>query len=185
MDISNTGDNHNKQIVIEAHYYDLLEQYLERNNGTKNELDFILNEVNFYKDFIKEFEAENPTEDWEIAWKEDHLIGYKKYYNYFRRELERFDENDIKIAKNRVSETQSNVRFELKQVEVIELVKALILNGNVTGTQKDIIKEFGDFFKIKINNPNKTLQDIKNRNNGSESLFVDKLKLNIFKFVQK
>lgn len=79
----------------------------------------------------------------------------------------------------------SNIKFNITQTEFTELIKALIQNNNVIGKQKDILDEFSSFFGIKINNPNKLIQDIKNRNTGSETLFIDKLKATLFDYITK
>lgn len=71
------------------------------------------------------------------------------------------------------------------QTELIELIKALIVNGNIKGIQKDIINEITSFFNIDIKHPDKLIVDIKNRNTGSETLFIDKLKSSLYDYITK
>lgn len=77
----------------------------------------------------------------------------------------------------------SKLKFHGNQTAFIELIKALITNENLKGTQKDIINTLSDFFDIEIKNPNKIINDIKNRNNGSETLFLDELKKSLFNHI--
>lgn len=80
---------------------------------------------------------------------------------------------------------QNKVKFHGDQIQFIELIKSLIENGNLKGTQKDIIENCSNFFDIRINNPDQTLSKIKNdRNNGSETLFLDQLKKTYFDYIR-
>lgn len=69
------------------------------------------------------------------------------------------------------------------QTEFIELIKALIENGNIKGTQTEIISNLSNVFNIEIKHPNKLITDIKIRNNGSETLFLDKLQKSLFDYI--
>ena len=92
---------------------------------------------------------------------------------------------DIKESNiNSISSSINTVKWTGTQVELVELIKSLIESKKVQGTQKEIINSFSKFFNIEINNPNKTIQDIKNRNNDSETLFLDKLKSNLLNFIK-
>lgn len=74
------------------------------------------------------------------------------------------------------------------QTQFIELVKALIENGNIKineGEQAKTIDTLSKFFNIKINNPNKLITDLKKRNNGSETLFLDQLKKTLFDYITR
>lgn len=77
------------------------------------------------------------------------------------------------------------VQWESNQTELMELVKSLIEHGSVKGKQKDIITSFSQFFNINVNNPDKLLTDIKKRNNGSETLFLDKLKSSFLGYINQ
>ena len=79
--------------------------------------------------------------------------------------------------------TTSKIKWKGKQTELIELIKALIENGSIEGLQKDTITVFSEMLDIKINNPDKLIQDIKKRNNKSETIFLDKLKTSLINFI--
>lgn len=73
-----------------------------------------------------------------------------------------------------------------EQTAFIELAKALIENGNIKvnkGEQVKTINTLSKFFNIKINYPNKLISDIKTRNNGSETLFLDELKKTLLDYI--
>jgi hypothetical protein len=75
------------------------------------------------------------------------------------------------------------VKFHGNPTEFIELIKALTENGNIKGIQKDNIEICSKFFDIEIKNPDQTLTKLKSRNNGSETLFLDKLKTSLFNHI--
>ncbi|MBS9767069.1 MAG: RteC domain-containing protein [Flavobacteriaceae bacterium] len=89
-----------------------------------------------------------------------------------------------KETTEQMQETQQ-IKSNITQTELVELVKALKESNVIDGTQKDLINTFAVFFGVTINNPNKLLQDIKKRNNGSETLFLDKLKEGLLDFINK
>jgi len=68
------------------------------------------------------------------------------------------------------------VKWEGDKIELIELFKALHVSGAITGVQAHLIKQFEAFFLIDLSNHNKSFNDLKIRNNGSETLFIDNLK---------
>jgi hypothetical protein len=82
-----------------------------------------------------------------------------------------------------LSSENNELKWHGTQTEFIELVKALIENGNIRGTQKVIINKLTSVFNIEINNPNKLINDLKKRNNDSETLFLDKLKKSLFDYI--
>lgn len=79
----------------------------------------------------------------------------------------------------------SKYKFHGTQTEFIELIKALVENGNLKGVQKDIINDLSAFFDIEIKHPNKLIQDIRKRNIGSETLFLDKLNSSLSDFITR
>ena len=78
---------------------------------------------------------------------------------------------------------ENSLNWQGKPTEFIELIKALIENGNIKGTQTEIISKLSNVFNIKINNENKLINDIKTRNNGSETLFIDRLQKSLFDYI--
>lgn len=81
--------------------------------------------------------------------------------------------------------SKKTIDFTGTQVQLMELVKALIENKSVRGKQKDIVKDFTDFFGLEVKSPDKIIQDIKNRNTGSETLFLNDLKSSLMQFISK
>lgn len=77
------------------------------------------------------------------------------------------------------------ITFNFRPIEIIELIKALIVNGNIKGLQKDIIPIVSSFFNIEVNYPDKTIKDLSYRNAGSETLFLDKLKTSLNEYIVK
>ena len=80
---------------------------------------------------------------------------------------------------------KENITFNFTQTEIVELIKALIQNGNIKGLQKDIIPIVSSFFETEVNNQDKIITDLSKRNNGSETLFLDKLKTSLNEFFSK
>lgn len=80
---------------------------------------------------------------------------------------------------------ERKITLNITQTELIELVKALVENGNIKGTQKDAIQDFSNYFNIKVNNPNKLIQDIKGRYTDRETIFLDKLKNSLLDYLSK
>jgi hypothetical protein len=81
------------------------------------------------------------------------------------------------------SQIDSTLNWNGTQTAFIELVKALIENGNIKGTQTEIISKLSNIFNIKINNEDKLINDLKIRNHGSETLFLDKLQKSLFDYI--
>jgi hypothetical protein len=79
---------------------------------------------------------------------------------------------------------ENKVKFHGNPIEFLELIKSLVENGNLKGTQKDIIENCSNFFDIKINNADTTIQKIKGRINDSETLFLNKLQKTLFDYIK-
>lgn len=76
-------------------------------------------------------------------------------------------------------------KSNVSPTELVELVKALIESKAVNGTVKEIFEDFSKFFNVELKNPHKTFQDIKNREVGNETLFLDKLKSTLYDTILK
>lgn len=99
----------------------------------------------------------------------------------FKKHINIMVENDsLHMKKNN---DENTLNWNGTQTEFIEIVKALIENGNIKGTQTEIISKLSNVFNIKINNENKLINDIKTRNNGSETLFLDKLQKSLYDYI--
>ncbi|MDB2675734.1 RteC domain-containing protein, partial [Flavobacteriales bacterium] len=71
------------------------------------------------------------------------------------------------------------------KIEFVELSKALIESNLFDGTQKEIVAKLSAFFEIDIKTYDQKLTQIKGRNNGSETLFLDQLKQSLDKYTKK
>lgn len=114
----------------------------------------------------------------------NHNLSYSKIIDFLeQRKIQLENENLGTIKTPTIPVPLNTLNWNGTQTEFIELVKALIENGNIKGTQTEIIKSLSNVFNIKINNENKLINDVKTRNNGSETLFIDKLKRALFDYI--
>ncbi|KAA2218548.1 RteC domain-containing protein [Maribacter flavus] len=65
---------------------------------------------------------------------------------------------------------------------LIELVKALIENGNLKGQQKEIFKVFENIFGLELNQ-DKTISGFKNRISENETKFIDDLRKSLKEYI--
>ena len=191
----------NKEIIFSAKEYkekynDLLESYLLQYEDYE-EIDFINAEIQRYNDSINDLEQLeiriNDTSNYQLnsGYIESlietfELLDFEGCIDYNKRDRSIISFTKIieflEIQKQN-PKNENNLNWNGTQIEFIELVKALIENGNIKGTQTEIIKSLSNIFNFKINNENKVINDIKNRNNGSETLFLDKLKKTLFDYI--
>lgn len=101
-------------------------------------------------------------------------IDFKKHINIM------VENDNLRPIK---STNENSLKWNGTQTEFIELVKALIENGNIKGTQTEIISKLSTVFNIEIKNPNKLINDLKLRNNDSETLFLDRLQKSLFDYI--
>jgi len=94
-------------------------------------------------------------------------------------------DNKEELPKESQIKTFKTLKWHGTKIDLIELSKALVENGTLKGTQKDIIDSLGAFFDIDTTNQDKTINDMKKRNNGSETKFLTSLKLSLYKFITK
>ncbi|MFY7665316.1 RteC domain-containing protein [Flavobacterium sp.] len=135
-----------------------------------------------YDNEVQKFVLRRLTSGNEILYKYDFDLGGKLEIS-FRKILKYLNskKEELSISKENVSE---KIKFHGTQTEFIELIKALILNDNLKGVQKEIIQKCGKFFDITTPNHDKLISDLSQRNNGSETLFIDKLKSSLLKHIQ-
>jgi hypothetical protein len=191
----------NKEIIFSAKEYkekynDLLQSHLLEYEDYE-EIDFINIEIENYEEYIgilDELEIKiNDTSDYQLnsgyiesLLETFELLDFEGCIDYNKRDRSILSFTKIidflKIKKQN-PKNENNLNWNGSQIEFIELVKALIENGNIKGTQTETIKSLSNIFNFKINNENKTINDIKNRNNGSETLFLDKLKKTLFDYI--
>lgn len=193
----------NTEIIFSAKEYkekysDLLESYLLEYEDYE-EIDFINIEFQRYNDFISDLEQiEQTFQNWiDMGSDIDYIISESQLYTFHYIDfLDCFDYDKrnrsilsfTKIVefleiKKQNPKNENNLNWNGTQTEFIELAKALIENGNIKGTQTEIIKSLSNIFNIKIKNENKIINDIKTRNNGSETLFLNKLKKTLFDYI--
>lgn len=193
----------NTEIIFSAKEYkekysDLLESYLLEYEDYE-EIDFINIEFQRYNDFISDLEQiEQTFQNWiDMGSDIDCIISESQLYTFHYIDfLDCFDYDKrnrsilsfTKIVefleiKKQNPKNENNLNWNGTQTEFIELAKALIENGNIKGTQTEIIKSLSNIFNIKIKNENKIINDIKTRNNGSETLFLNKLKKTLFDYI--
>ncbi|MEQ3501157.1 RteC domain-containing protein [Tenacibaculum sp. SSH1-16] len=111
-----------------------------------------------------------------------HLIGSV----YGKKTLSRIIKEKSLKEKKLISNNKSNIAWKGSQVELIELIKALIENKSIKGAnQIEIFESFSSFFNFKINNPDQVITKIKGRNTGNETLFLDKLKTSLNNYFSK
>ena len=191
-----------KEIIFSAKEYkekynDLLETYLLEYEDYE-EIDFVNTEIQRYNDSINDLEQlenyiqEIVNRDWTPPNINKSLLKmccnefFDGGIDYIKRDRSILSFTKIiefLDIKKQNPKNENNLNWNGTQIEFIELVKALIENGNIKGTQTEIIKSLSNIFNFKINNENKTINDIKNRNNGSETLFLDKLKKTLFDYI--
>lgn len=85
---------------------------------------------------------------------------------------------------------KSDLIWNGTQTEFMELIKALIESGSIKdsnkkGKQIELVRALSDTLNTNIKNPDKLISDIKNRNNDSETLFLDKLKDHLIAYITK
>jgi hypothetical protein len=191
-----------KEIIFSAKEYkekynDLLETYLLEYEDYE-EIDFVNTEIQRYNNSINDLEQlenyiqEIVNRDWTPPNVNKSLLKmccnefFDGGIDYIKRDRSILSFTKIiefLDIKKQNPKNENNLNWNGTQIEFIELVKALIENGNIKGTQTEIIKSLSNIFNFKINNENKTINDIKNRNNGSETLFLDKLKKTLFDYI--
>jgi len=84
----------------------------------------------------------------------------------------------------------SNLVWNGTNTELVELGKGLLENGSIKdshkkGKQKELFDTLSKTFNFDIKLRDKTLQDIKKRSNGSETLFMDNLKSALSKWITR
>ncbi len=133
----------------------------------------------------------NPYDYCMVVWKSqtDNDLHFYELYLKFLIELlkngiiEHFEKSENDNLQPIKPANVNDLKWNGTQTEFIELVKALIENGNIKGTQTETISKLSNVFNIKINNENKLINDIKTRNNGSETLFLDRLQKSLFDYI--
>lgn len=148
-----------------------VKKHLQTITNNKDKVNYL---IEIKTDYLQNQNSWKLNDSWEIPFDQKCDLEIDKLKSF------------LKTTEPRHSTTtnvQSKLNWQGTQTEFIELIKALIQNENIKGTQTEIIKTLSGVFNIEIKNPNKIITDIKNRNNGSETLFLDKLKKALFDYI--
>ena len=111
----------------------------------------------------------------------DELIFKYEFKNWLKF-VELIDEKLNNAPPKKKIET---LKWKGSKIEFVELSKALIESDIFNETQKEIVEKLSIFFNIDIKTYDQKLTQIKGRNNGSETLFLNKLKQNLDKYLKK
>ena len=180
------------------HTYDRrLNEYIEKSEDSI-EPEFIFSELGlFNKKFDFPFvDSETRSKIHRSMWRRDEFLldrlddlGYEYVYDTFAGdEIEPDSFKMYRLQRKSDYKRSHYIKpkiLNLTPTEFMELFKALYDCNFCYGKQKDALASISNQLGIKINNPDKLLQDIKNRNYGSESLLLDKLKSSILKLCLK
>lgn len=174
---------------------DFITHSLTGKSGKKN--DFAINkanlEIRYNEQLNTKVKTENSNEFIELFLEQrsDDLEVFSKYIF-----IDYLLKNTEDIIKNKSFYNHENtiiniikpnnvLKWHGSKIDLIELSKALIENGTLKGTQKDIINSLGAFFSVDTTNQDKTINDLKKRNNGSETKFLEDLKSNLYNYITK
>ena len=111
----------------------------------------------------------------------DELIFKYEFKNWLKF-VELIDEKLNNAPSKKKIET---LKWKGTKADFVELSKALILNDMFNGTQKEIVAKLSAFFEIDVKTYDQILNQIKGRNNGYETKFLDKIKKNLNNYFEK
>jgi hypothetical protein len=134
------------------------------------------------KDLIKN-ESKFLTDGYDLEICNQLTISFLKIKSFLESKLLELESNEQKEI-----HLDKTLNWIGTQTDLIELIKALIENGNIKvkkGEQGKTIEVISNFFNFPINNPNKLIADLKIRNTESETLFLDKLKKTLFDYITR
>jgi len=137
--------------------------------------------INNYNSYRIQSEAERKTNYDTLLLSQKNDIQLELHFKMTLQAFTEF-ESEHKTQKTEQTENKktnnikSDLKFKFTQTELVELTKALIDNKNIQGTQVKIFEYISEVFNTEINNEDQKIQNIKGRNNGSETIFLDKLK---------
>lgn len=77
------------------------------------------------------------------------------------------------------------MKFRGTQMQLFEVMHAMIANGDLSGTKKEIAEEFSIFFGVELTHIYKYRNDLNKRNEGNESKYLDTLKASSLRDLQK
>lgn len=144
-------------------------------NGYRLETEAIKSPLNLIlSDLISEIDVK------EVFDLEELIFKYE--FKNWRKFIELIDE---KLNDSPTIKKIDTLKWKGTKADFVELSKALILSDMFNGTQKEIVDKLSTFLDIDIKNYDQKLIQIKGRNNGSETLFLNKLKQNLDNYFKK
>lgn len=167
------------------------------------EMDYIKKEMEYFENTLYDVQnSESSHDGYSVTGYDNFSTAYELVYNighdkfmYSTNAKLKFLESKIIVdlpyqngSNNENQKVLNSLNWVGDQTSFIELVKALIENGNIKtnkGEQAKTIDTLSKFFNITINNPNKLITDIKKRNIDSETLFLDQLKKTLLDYVTR
>jgi hypothetical protein len=102
-----------------------------------------------------------------------------EYNSFLTDEINRIKQE----ISNQLDSKNNKLNWKGSKAELIELLKALIENGNIEGTQKNIISSFTNFLNVELKEPKSTIQRLDKRKD--KTIFLDKLKSSLIEFYLK
>ncbi|MEJ6735104.1 MAG: RteC domain-containing protein [Flavobacteriales bacterium] len=108
---------------------------------------------------------------------------FKYEFKNWRKFIELVDEK-LNEASTTIKKIET-LKWKGTKADFVELSKALILNDMFNGTQKEIVAKLSAFFEIDVKTYDQILNQIKGRNNGNETKFLDKIKKNLNNYFEK
>jgi hypothetical protein len=87
------------------------------------------------------------------------------------------------IKKDNLPEVDNNLQWYGSQSELIELAKALIINGNLKGNQEKIFESIQKAFNFELNNIDQAITKFNARSVETETKFLSKLKKSLSNYI--
>jgi len=140
-------------------------------------------------DFLKNFNeyVPNRLRDGESKF-ENFLFSCRQISEWIEKRKEELEPKQPLSTEKEALE-YSIIQFKGTKTEFIELVNALIANGNLLEEgerEKDnAFKILSEIFGVNTENHNQVLEGFKKRNNGKETMFLDKLKKSLLEKISK
>ena len=119
---------------------------------------------------------------------ENFLFSCRQIFEWIEKRKEELEPKQPLSTEKEVSK-YSIIQFKGIKTEFIELINALIANGNLLEggeREKDnAFKLLSEIFGVDTENHNQILEGFKKRNNGKETMFLDKLKKSLLEKIIK
>jgi hypothetical protein len=87
------------------------------------------------------------------------------------------------IKKDNLHKVDNNLQWYGSQSELIELAKALIINGNLKGNQEKIFESIQKAFNFELNNVDQAITKFNGRSAETETKFLNKLKESLSNYI--